>query len=87
MIKNFKSWFKCAAIRAVKTFAQALVAAIPMGAAFLGAVNWGYVLSSAALAAIISIGTSLAGLPEVKEEQTDEATVEVKEENPVSKGE
>ena len=50
MIKNFKSWIKCAAIRAAKTFAQTLLSTIPMGAAFLGAVNWGLVLSSAALA-------------------------------------
>lgn len=69
MIKNFKSWFKCAAVRAAKTFAQTLLAAIPMGAAFLGAVNWGLVLSSAALAAIISLATSIAGLPEVQSEE------------------
>lgn len=69
MIKNFKSWIKCAAIRAAKTFAQTLLAAIPMGAAFLSSVNWGLVLSSAALAAIISIVTSVAGLPEVKNEE------------------
>lgn len=70
MNKNFKSWLVAAAIRAAKTFAQTLVAAIPMGAAFLGAVNWGMALSSAALAAILSVATSVAGLPEVKNEET-----------------
>lgn len=69
MIKNFKSWIKSAAIRAIKTFAQAFLAAIPTGAAFLGSVNWGLVLSSAALAAVLSIMTSLKGLPEVKMEE------------------
>lgn len=67
MIKNFKSWIVAAAIRAVKTFAQAVIAAVPMGAAFLGSVNWGLALSSGALAAVLSIMTSLAGLPEVKD--------------------
>lgn len=73
MIKNFKSWIKSAVIRAVKTFAQTFVATIGTGAAFLGDVNWALVLSSAALAAVLSIATSVAGLPEVKmeEQQTD----------------
>ena len=73
MITNFKSWIKSAGIRAIKTFAQTFLAMIPMGAAFLGAVNWGMVLSSAALSAILSLATSVAGLPEVKgEENTKE---------------
>jgi hypothetical protein len=72
MIKNFKSWFKSAAIRAVKTFAQTLLATIGTGAAFLGDVNWGLVLSSAALAAVLSVATSVAGLPEVKMENPTE---------------
>lgn len=75
MIKNFKSWIVAAAIRAAKTFAQAFLATVPMGAAFLGSINWGLALSSAALAAIISIAISVAGLPEVKsEEQNDNIT-------------
>ena len=68
MIKNFKSWIKSASIRALKTFAQTFVATIGTGAAVLGDVNWLMVLSSAALAAILSLATSLAGLPEVKAE-------------------
>lgn len=74
MIKNFKSWLVAAAIRAAKTFAQAFLAAVPMGAAFLGSVNWGLVLSSAALAAVLSIATSVTGLPEVKSEEQKENT-------------
>jgi hypothetical protein len=70
MIKNFKSWFKSAIIRALKTFAQTFLATIGTGAAVLGDVNWIMVLSSAALAAVLSIATSLAGLPEVKNEET-----------------
>lgn len=71
MIKNFKSWIVAAAVRAIKTFAQALLANIGMGAAILGDVNWGLVMSSAALAAILSIATSVTGLPEVKVDTTD----------------
>lgn len=76
-MKNFKNWFKSAAIRAIKTFAQTFVATIGTGAACLGQVNWAMVLSSAALAAILSIATSLGGLPEVKNnEATDEVVPE-----------
>ena len=81
MIKNFKSWIKSAGVRALKTFAQTFVATIGTGAAVLGDVNWLMVLSSAALAAILSIATSLAGLPEVNAKET---TVEIKEEDIVA---
>lgn len=74
MVKNTKLWFKSAFIRALKTFAQTFVATIGTGAAVLGDVNWVMVLSSAALAAVLSIATSLAGLPEVKESQEEEKT-------------
>lgn len=60
-----KIWWKAAAVRALKTFAQAAAAAIGVAAA-LQDVNWIYVLSSSALAAVISLLTSVAGLPEVK---------------------
>jgi uncharacterized membrane protein len=66
MTKNFKEWAKAAAIRAIKTFAQTFLSMIPMGAAFLGSVNWGMAISAAVLSAILSIATSVAGLPEVK---------------------
>lgn len=59
-------WLKAAAVRAVKTFAQAAVAAIGT-TAVLSAVDWKLVFGTAALAAILSMLTSIAGLPEVKE--------------------
>lgn len=64
-IVNFKNWIKAAGIRAVKTFAQAAVAMIGT-AVVLGEVNWIAVFSAAALAAILSLLTSIAGLPELK---------------------
>lgn len=58
-------WGKAAARRALKTAAQTFVATIGTTAT-IGAVNWKLVCSTSALAAILSIGTSLAGLPEVE---------------------
>ncbi len=62
---NWKKWLKAAAIRAVKTVAQTAAATIGTSAA-LGDVNWVLVGSSAALAGILSLLTSVAGLPEVE---------------------
>lgn len=62
---NFKAWFKAAGVRALKTVAQTAVATIGTSAA-LGEVNWVMVGSSALLAGILSLLTSVAGLPEVK---------------------
>ena len=76
MIKNFKEWIKSAGIRAIKTFAQTFVATIGTGAAVLGDVNWAMVISSAVLAAILSLATSVAGLPEVKDKQKSEEKTE-----------
>ena len=59
-------WAKAAAMRAVKTVAQSAVAAIGSSAA-LGDVNWSLVVSTAALSGVLSLLTSVAGLPEVKE--------------------
>ncbi len=59
-------WAKAAAVRAVKTVAQAAVAAIGSSAA-LGDVNWTLVASTAALSGVLSLLTSVAGLPECKE--------------------
>ena len=64
---NTKKWWKAAGIRAVKTIAQATIAGIGTAAA-MGQVDWKYVISASALAGIISLLTSLAGIPEVKEE-------------------
>ena len=63
-MRNWKSWIKCAAVRALKTVAQAAVASIGV-AAVLSDVNWIEVASAAVLAGILSLLTSLAGLPEV----------------------
>lgn len=65
-MKNFKQWLKCAAIRAVKTLAQTALATIGTTAAVLSDVNWVMVLSASGMAAVLSILTSIAGLPEAK---------------------
>lgn len=64
-MKNWKSWVKCAGIRALKTVAQAAIGAIG-GAALFGEVNWLAVGSTALLAGVLSLLTSVAGLPEVE---------------------
>ena len=61
-----KKWFKAAAIRAVKTVAQTALATIGT-AAMLGEVNWIAVCSASVLAGVLSLLTSVAGLPEVQE--------------------
>lgn len=64
---NTKKWWKAAGIRAVKTMAQAAIAGIGT-AEVMGQVDWKYVISASAVAGIISLLTSVAGIPEVKEE-------------------
>ena len=59
-----KKWIKAAAVRAIKTVAQTAIATIGT-AAVIGEVNWVMVASSAALAGVLSLLTSVAGLPEV----------------------
>ena len=61
-----KKWLKAAAVRAVKTVAQTAVATIGT-AAVLGDVNWVMVASASALSGVLSLLTSVAGLPEVKD--------------------
>ena len=64
---NFKKWFRAAGVRAIKTVAQTAVATIGTSVA-MGDVNWILVGSASLLAGILSILTSVAGLPEVKTE-------------------
>lgn len=66
-MKNWKNWLKAAAVRAVKTIAQTSIATIGT-AAVLGEVNWLMVGSASVLAGILSLLTSVAGIPEVKNE-------------------
>lgn len=63
---NTVKWFKAAGIRAIKTIAQTAIATIGASAT-MGEVNWVMVGSSSLLAGIVSILTSIAGIPEVKE--------------------
>lgn len=63
---NFKHWIKAAGIRAIKTVAQTAVATIGTSAV-IGDVNWVMVVSASALAGVLSLLTSVAGLPEVDE--------------------
>ena len=70
MNENTKLWLRCAGVRAVKTLAQAAVAGIAT-ATVMGDVNWVYVASASVLAAILSLLTSVAGLPEVPKEDKD----------------
>mgnify|MGYP004538528435 FL=1 len=62
-----KKWLKCAGVRAVKTAAQTAVALIPT-AVSINAVEWTTVIGTAALAGVVSLLTSIAGLPECKED-------------------
>lgn len=63
--KKTKNWLKAAGVRGIKTIAQTFVATIGT-ATVLGAVDWKMVLSASVLAGVLSVATSVAGLPEVK---------------------
>ncbi len=65
-MKNFKRWIKAAGVRAVKTVAQTAVATIGTSA-LISTVDWKVVVSASLLAGVISLLTSIAGLPEIKE--------------------
>ena len=67
MSEKIKKWVKCAGVRAIKTVAQTAVGSIGASAVF-SEVNWKIVVSSALLAGVVSLLTSIGGLPEVKED-------------------
>ena len=62
---NFKEWIKAAGIRALKTVSQTAIATIGTSAV-ISEVNWIMVVSASALAGLLSLLTSVAGLPELK---------------------
>ena len=66
-LKNL-DWWKWAGIRSLKTFCQTMIASIGT-AVVMSEVNWGVVMSASLLAAILSLLTSLAGIPEVKKDE------------------
>ena len=67
MKKNFKAWIKAAGMRAIKTVAQTAVALIGTNTIGVTEVDWAAVVSAAVLAGVVSLLTSVAGLPEVSE--------------------
>lgn len=63
--ENLILWLKAASIRAIKTAAQSALAAVPTSAVTIGTVDWRLVAGTAVLAGILSLMTSVAGVPEV----------------------
>lgn len=67
MKQNFKAWVKAAGIRAIKTMAQTAIATIGTSAVILSDINWLHIASAAVVGGVLSLLTSIAGLPEVDE--------------------
>lgn len=70
MKEKTRQWLRAAGVRAIKTMAQTAVAMLPAAASIAG-VDWATVLGTAALAAVASLLTSLAGLPELPDADGD----------------
>lgn len=66
-----REWWHAAAIRALKTMAQCAVAMLP-AAATINAVDWQTVVGTAALSGVVSLLTSIAGLPEVQADNSED---------------
>lgn len=75
-MENWKEWAKAALVRAIRTFAEAMLAYIGAGAAVLGDVNWLAALSAGGFGFISAILLALTGLPEVEKQPPDEAEEE-----------
>ena len=71
-MKNFRAWLKAALIRAIRTFAEAMLAYIGTGAVVLGDVNWLAALSAGGFGAVCALLLALAGLPEVEQKPPDD---------------
>lgn len=71
MQNKAKTWVQAATVRAIKTFAQTAASLITVGAV-ISEISWGLVFSSATVAMIYSLLTSIAGLPEVNEDGANE---------------
>lgn len=65
-MRNWKEWWEAALIRAVRTFAEAMLAFIGTGAVVLGDVNWIAALSAGGMGFILAMLLALTGLPEVE---------------------
>lgn len=83
---NTKEWFKAAGIRAIKTVAQTAIATIGASAT-MGEVDWKVVGSASLLAGVVSILTSIAGIPEVQNTKNQIEVNEVKQINEKSESE
>lgn len=68
---NFREWFKAALIRAIRTFAEAMLAYIGTGAVVLGDVNWIAALSAGGFGFVTALLLALTGLPEVEQKPPD----------------
>lgn len=64
-MKNVKTWAKAAGVRALKTVAQTAVATVPTSAVVIGEVDWVMIAGASVLAGVLSLLTSVAGIPEV----------------------
>lgn len=65
---NTKKWVKAAVVRAIKTMAQAAIGAIGAGT-MISSIDWKVVVSTAVVAGVVSVLTSVAGLPEVESKE------------------